>query len=250
MELQKYESSVPDIAYSIPTVTFNGYEFYREQAVRIAQYVRSIEVTEENITAVKQELATARKGVKELDRRRIDIKKEIQSGYAEFERQLKEITAIIDDADKELGAKVRVLDEAERDRKKEQVRALWEKRVQQYAVNALDPNAFEKWLTPQHLNKTTTMKSIESDMVDWLEQREKDIELLRTMDDEYLVEYLGTYDTTSAISAVNLRHQMLETVRETAEPDEEKAIFVVHGKKDIKLAETILTENEINFERK
>lgn len=248
--LQKYETGVPDITYSVPTVTFNGYEFYREQAVIIADHVRSIEVTEDNINDVKKELATARKGVKELDRRRIDIKKEIQSGYAEFERQLKEITAIIDEADTELGAKVRVLDEAERDRKKEQVKALWDKRVQQYAVHALDPAAFEKWLTPQHLNKSTSMKSIEADMVEWLEQRERDIDLLRTMDDEYLVEYLGTYDTTSAISAVNLRHQMLDTVRETAEPDEEKAIFVIHGKKDIKLAETILTENEINFERK
>lgn len=250
MELQKYESSVPDIAYSVPQVMFNGYEFYKEQAIQIADYVRSIEVTEETIGDAKKELAIARKGVKELDRRRIDIKKEIQLGYAEFEAQLKEITSIIDEADKELGAKVRVLDEAERDRKQEAIKEVWDKRIQQYAIADLDQNAFNHWLTPQHLNKSTSMKSVESDMVDWLEQRESDVALLKTMDDEYLVEYLGTYDITSAIAAVNQRHELLDTVRTTAEPDEEKAVFIIHGKKDIKLTESILIENDINFERK
>lgn len=250
MELQKYESSVPDITFSVPKVTFNGYEFYKEQAIQIADYVRSIEVTEETVAVAKKELATARKGVKELDRRRIDIKKEIQSGYSEFEAQLKEITSIIDVADNELGAKVRVLDEAERDRKRNVIKEIWDKRIQQYAIAELDQNAFDHWITPQHLNKSTNMKSVESDMVDWLEQRESDIVLLRTMDDEYLVEYLGTYDITSAMSAVNQRHEVLDTVRATAEPDEEKAIFIIYGKKDIKLTESILIENDINFERK
>lgn len=249
MEFKVWDPSTPDVTFETARVAFPAFTFYREQALEIAEYVRSVAVTEDNVKDVKKELAQVRKVTDELARRRIAIKREILTDFDVFEAEVKDLSEIISDAERELRAKVRELDEAERDRKEEQIRELWDKKAAFYQINQYIPNAFNVWLIPSYLNKSVSMKSIEREMTEWLETTEKEISTLKAMDDEYLVEYLGVLDMAKAINNVNERREIRETISEETE-ETDTATFIVTGEKDIKLAEVLLKSYEINYIRR
>lgn len=241
-----------DVTYDIPQVNFPAYEEYKEKAHAVAEYIYGMEPTEENIKETKQTLAKARKLTDRLNRARIDMKKAILQNYTTFEQQVKEITGIIDDADKEIRAKVKDMEEAERQRKKEAIYELWLKRIPAYdydLLNAVLPNAFDRWLTPKHLNKSTSMKSIEADMTAWIQKTLTDIETLRDMGDDYLEAYSYTEDMAKAIQQVKQREDFLDTVHGLKEEDieEPSQTFIVYGWDNISKAEDLLRRNEIKF---
>jgi len=241
------------VSYNVATVDFPAYEVFKEKAIDISEEIRAMNVDPENIKEAKTMLAEARKITDRLSRVRIDIKKEILAGYQTFEAQVKEISAIIGDADDALRAKVRELEEAERQAKKKALRITWDSRIERYPYVAdciSDP--FDRWLTPRHLNKTVTMKKAEADMVDWLERTDNDLQAAGSMGDVYLVEYIKTGDLPMAIQNVKERAEIQQRVSnaEQEELEEATAWFLIRGTKDIKLVEMLLKENEINFERK
>ena len=256
MEFEVWDTSKPDVTFEPAKITFPALGFYMQQAEKIADYINSIEVTEDNIKDVKKDLAAARKVTKALSDRRIAIKKEILSDYEVFEQQVKDLSAVIDVAEDELREKVNALEEKEREEKLADIEELWGKRINLYQISELDPNAFDVWFDQRYLNKTVTMKTVETEMVEWLEATEKDIEACKSMDDEVLIEYLGTYDLAKAIQNVNERERLREMITEECDEEEDdfesepSAIFMVIGAKDIKLTEMILKENNINYRRK
>ena len=241
-----------DVTYDIPQVNFPAYEEYKEKAYAVAEYIYNMEPTEENIKETKATLAKARKLTDKLNRARIDMKKAILQNYTTFEQQVKEITGIIDDADKEIRAKVKDMEEAERQRKKEAIHELWLKRIPAYdydLLNAVLPNAFDRWLTPKHLNKSTSMKSIETDMTTWIQKTLTDIETAKSMGDDYVEAYAWTGDLAKAIAEVHRREDALDAIHGLMDPDEEEPsqTFVVYGWDNISKAEDLLRRNEIKF---
>ena len=241
-----------DVTYDIPQVNFPAYEEYKEKAYAVAEYIYNMEPTEENIKETKVTLAKARKLTDKLNRARIDMKKAILQNYTTFEQQVKEITGIIDDADKEIRAKVKDMEEAERQRKKEAIYELWLKRIPAYdydLLNAVLPNAFDRWLTPKHLNKSTSMKSIETDMTAWIQKTLTDIETLRDMGDDYLEAYSYAEDMAKAIQQVKQREDFLDSMHGLTSEDVEEPsqTFIVYGDDNISKAEDLLRRNEIKF---
>lgn len=241
-----------DVSYQIPEIRFPSYEQYRQQALALGDYIRSTEVTPENVKEAKSILADSRKVTDRLNRKRIDIKNDILRGYKVFEEQVKEITGIIDEADQELRGKVRELDEQERETKKEAIREIWTKRIGQYdRVEKLIPDAFERWLEPSYLNKTMTMKAVEARMSEWLDEVDVTIDTASNMGDEYLAEYLSTLSLTDAIRNVTERKKLENLINSNKEDfeDEPTATFIVTGEKDITLTEMLLKSNNITYRK-
>lgn len=241
-----------DVTYEIPQVNFPAYEEYKEKAYAVAEYIYGMEATEENIKETKATLAKARKLTDKLNRARIDMKKEILRNYTTFEAQVKEIVGIIDDADKEIRAKVKDMEEAERQKKKAAIYELWLKRIPAYdgdLLNAVLPNAFDRWLTPKHLNKSSSMKSIETEMTAWLQKTLTEIGTLRDMGDDYLEAYSYTGDMAAAIKQVQQREDFLDTMHGLKDEDLEETAqtFVVYGDDNISKTEDLLRRNNIKF---
>lgn len=241
-----------DVTYEVPQVNFPAYEEYKEKAYAVAEYIYGMEATEENIKETKATLAKARKLTDKLNRARIDMKKEILKNYTTFEAQVKEIIGIIDDADKEIRAKVKEMEEAERQKKKAAIYELWLKRIPAYdydLLNAVLPNAFDRWLTPKHLNKSTSMKSIETEMTAWLQKTLTEIGTLRDMGDDYLEAYSYTGDMAAAIKQVQQREDFLDTMHGLKDEDLEEMsqTFVVYGDDNISKTEDLLRRNNIKF---
>lgn len=243
-ELINIESSVQ---YMPAKVDFPDYEIIRQNALELADRIHKVEVTEENVTIVKKDLAQVRKIVTELNNRRKLVKAEILKDYNTFESQIKDIDSIITDAENAVRMQTRQIEEEARRRKHDAIREIWDKRAWQYTISMYG-DFFEKWLQPVHLNKTTSMKSIEKDMTDWLEARQKDMDTLLGMDGEYFVEYIDCLDISEAITAVNHRREIRKAMKEDEEI-EDVATFIITGKKNIKLVEMLLNENEIEYRR-
>lgn len=232
-------------------INFPEYDQLKQESLEVAEKITSMEVTEDNIKESKKILATVNKSVKALEDKRKEIKKEILKPYAEFEAQVKEIVNIVKQADEVARNQVRDLEEQQREIKREEIKELWNKRLLQYDLAKI--MTFEDFITNKHLNKTTTMKSIEEEMVEFLEKIERDIETLSKMEysNELIKEYKDTKDFGLAVSIVTERHKQVEEIKEVIEEVSEevkkKYVFVISNDKDAKLAEMLLKENNIEY---
>jgi hypothetical protein len=243
-----------DIQWSKADIEFKNFAYYKEQAEKVAAEIDSLVLTEDNVQAVKKRLAQARKVTDGLNKRRIEIKKDILSDYKVFEYQVKELQKIIDDADSRLRSQVRDLEEKERQEKKKDLERIWDERVRFYRIHNYmsNPESFKLFLDPRLLNKSVPMKKCEEQMVSWLEQVEGDLDALSDYGPEYTVEYLNSLDLAETIKTVRAREEQQEAVAEAREKDEDTVpvmFFTVIGEKDIKLTEMLLKENHINYKR-
>lgn len=242
-----------DVVFTQGDVVFNGYETLMEQAQEVAEYIQNIIVTEDNIKDVKKVLATSNKTLKELNDRRIQIKKELMKPYDEFARQIKEIESVVDEANEVVKSKVRDLEEIEREEKREALEQIWHDKTQtlpyKYYIT------FDVFFKDQYLNKSFSVKKFEEELDEFIEKTQKDIEYLKTKDPEYLTEYLNVFNLQEALTNIDKHKEMLVQI-ENEEDDEivvgeveEVGVFEIKGKANIKLIEMLLNENEIKFRR-
>ena len=249
------------IIYKPADVEFTTFDDYKNQATEIAKFINDIVLTEDNIPMAKATLAAARKVTDNLDRKRIDLKRELLGNFTVFENQINELKGIVSHAESDLRSKVRDYEERERENKKEQIAVLWDKRYPAYTLSRLAGSyeTFVKWLKPSYMNKSVTMKSVEKEMVAWLEQREADITSCQSMGDEYLTEYLISLDLPTAINAVKTREEKAKAVSEMRsddmtewvdDEDDDIAVFHVIGLVNIELTERLLKEHKIPYVKK
>lgn len=231
------------------SISFPMYEDLKNQALQVAEYVSSIEVTEDTVKQSKKLLATVNKSVKSLEDRRIAIKKELLLPYDEFEAQVKEIVGIVKEADTLVRTQVKELEEKEREEKQAKIEEIWNKRVQAYDFDFI---SFDKFLVPSHLNKKTSLSKVEDEMVTWLEKVNSDLKVIESLPDrkEILQEYIENIDLSVSMLLVNERKEKEKIVEKIYQEDKEITYyFQVFNEKDAKLTEMLLKENNINFVR-
>lgn len=249
-------TSVDNIRVEVGSIHFPEYETLKTQALQVADYVRSIEVTEENIKDAKKELANANKAVKAIEDRRISIKKEMLKPYDIFETMIKEIVGIVKDADGEVREKVRALEEKEREEKRDLIESEWQKRAATWDYKKY--YEFEDFLKPTHLNKTTSMKSIVEEIESFILEKTDDINFLKhSFGEDYVIEYVQNKDLLirDVIRRMDERKAIQDLASELEEIDDftEKkktiTIFIIENEKDALLAEMMLKEHDIKFKK-
>lgn len=233
-------------------VEFPTKDEFIANARMVAETIRDTEVTEETVKANKKMLAASAKVRKAIDEKRIEVKKAMLEPYLAFEEDCKEIIAIIDEAETIARAKVRKLEEQEREKKEEDLKEVWTLRFRPYKED-LAFLTFEDFLRPQHLNKTETIKKVEEQMAQWLEARRNDIRVISTMPDslEIMTEYKSCIDLALSINTVQERKRRAEEISKVI-PKEKKepiTIFIIENAKDAKLTEMLLNENNITYKK-
>lgn len=230
-------------------IVFTEYESLKQQALELAHNIEQVEVTDDNIQVSKKMLAAVNKRIKEMEERRISIKKEILEPYNLFESQVKEIVSIVKDAENLVRDQVRELEENERNEKRAAIREIFEKRIPHY--NFGETFGFDDFIKPQHLNKTVTMKAIESEMVNWLEGKDRDLQVIKTLPnaDYVLAEYLDTKDLAIAIQIVNQREERRQQVSAPVitKPKEAAFIITLTDEKDATAVEMFMQLKNIKY---
>lgn len=253
-------------------VTFHGYERLKGEALRLADQVATVRVSEENVAESKRLLAAVNKSVKQIEDRRIGIKREILEPYDMFEQQVKEIVAVVKEANDTVRVQLNVLEEQARDDKENAIVDLFNKRLEMYEfpeeLTAVD------FMKNEYLNKSKTMKSIEGDMVEWFESVDSDLEVIYSIPDsaEVLAEYLTNLQLSTAMNVVTKRRERTQelerqqaareeqaallkeqrakqkkTVAVEPEVTEEVFMVAVHGKKDFAMLKMLMDQNDIKY---
>ena len=239
------------------SIVFPGYEALKKEAQELAEHIAAIDVTENNIKESKKLLATVNNRIKDLEQKRITIKKVILEPYDVFESQVKDIVHVIKEADNQVREQVKQLEEVERQHKEKQIEDLFTKRKNHYKVvdHLLD---FFSFLQPRHLNKTTTIESVEKEMIDFFERVQADVNVIATMDQSEMIlkHYVEVLDLTKAITMMNQEKTRIEAVRASEALNKklgltpEVYIFKVYDEKDMKLIQLFMDQNKIKYDVK
>lgn len=240
-----------DVTLVKPKINFADFDTLKQEAIEISEKIENINLTEENIKEVKKILAKTNKSIKELNDRRILIKKEVLKPYSKFEEQIKEIENIVKSSDERIRNHVKELEERERNHKKESIKEIWDKRIKLYDLAKIFE--FKDWIESKHLNKSETMKKVEQDMVSFLEETERNLNVLIKMDysDELIDYYKQTKDVGLSIQMLKDEKERIEKqkkiTRKLEVGKEKKYVFIVQGDKDRRLVKLMLEEANINF---
>jgi Protein of unknown function (DUF1351) len=254
MKENEMTTAIQNIQVVQGSVTFGAYEELKRQASNLASQIRTVEVSDDNVKLSKKLLASVNKRLKELEDKRISIKKMMLEPYMQFEEQVKEIVQIVKDADAHVRDQVKELEEQERMEKQNDLSALWQMRVQHYSFNELI--SFDDFLKPKHLTKTMTIPAVEKEMVQFLEQIQSDINVLYTLDDSnaHVDVYLKCFNLGQAMMQVKEQKQrqaQIEKNTKTVKQATEKIAFLVsiqvHNQKELNLLERILQENQFEY---
>lgn len=244
----------PKLSVIPPTVVFENFEIVEFQIDKICTYLKDVEVTEETISSNKKLVANIRKACNQLDRYRIDVKKELLEPYNELEKKIKELNKKVSSAEETIRVQLRDFEELRREQKEREIEEIFHKRVVHYPYNLyLD---FDKFIKPQHLNKSTPMSTVEHEMVEWLETRKSEINTLllvgkeKMSEDELLDLYFKrNYNLSTTLELVLMTPAPVPADKEESKPKKLWTTFTVDSDYE-DLVEKYLRENEIEFQKK
>lgn len=235
------------------SIQFAEYEILKEQALDLAAEIKTVEVNEETLKISKKMLAAVNKSIKELEDRRISIKRLLLEPYQVFEGQVKEIVSIVKEADEIVRDQIRGFEENQRNEKEMILKDKFEKRIVHYSFR--DLFNFKDFLHPKHLNKTTTIEAAENEMVEFLNKLARDIKAIEKMPNPEAV--LRHYTTTKDIAEAITLHAHEEAKKQQIEASKtiKKDPFSVNylvsipiqEKKDLTLVEMFLKANDIDY---
>ena len=108
-------------------------------------------VTEDTIPNAKKDLASLRKIKGELEDRRKSAKKLWMKPYEEFEKQVKEVTALVETPIEEIDSQLKEFEQDRVNKRQEELKELYKANVGEYAEYL----PYEKLFKPQWLNKSS-----------------------------------------------------------------------------------------------
>jgi hypothetical protein len=245
------ELAMQQIIVQQGNIIFNDFERIRLEAIALAEKINLVEVDDENIKQSKKMLAAVNNKIKELETRRIEIKKAMLEPYNQFETQVKEIVGIVKDAEEVVRQQVKQLEEMDRQHKQQQLEEIFESRIKHYSFRNLF--GFSDFLKPKHLNKTQSIEVTEKEMVDFLQRLATDMKVIETLPnaEAILSAYIETKDLAVAMTLIaqeEQRRRQIEASQAINKNKQQEFLFAVFTEKDAKLVGLLLKQENIKFE--
>lgn len=202
-------------------IGFNFEELKAELTERLHHY-KSLVVTEDAIKEAKVDLANLRKLKDAIETRRKEVKQQCLAPYNAFEKQVKELTALIDEPVAAINGQVKAYEELEKAKKLEDIAAAYEELV---PVDFQEIIPLKRILDPKWLNKGTTMKSI-SEAISQIANRTK-IDMLyieSTTEPEHLTAVRSKYiETLNIDAALDHRDRLVATAQAFQQREAQRA---------------------------
>lgn len=232
-------------------IVFSDFERIKAEAIELANNINTIFVDEENIKQSKKMIAAVNNKIKELEARRIEIKKTMLEPYNQFEAQVKEIVGIVKSAEDVVRDQIKQLEEMERQAKQQQLEEIFDKRVKHYSFRNLF--GFSDFLKPKHLNKTQSIEATEKEMVAFLEGLAKDLKVIESLPnaEAILSAYIQSKDLALAMTQIaqeEQRKRAIEASQALNKNKQKEFIIAVFNEKDLKLIQMFMDQNKIQHE--
>ena len=217
MELKIY---APHETEFISEIKWNYEDIKKEVASKVSYY-KNLVYTDDQIKDAKADRATLNKFVTVLETKRKEIKKQCLAPYEAFEKQMKEIVAIVQEPIAMIDGQVKEFEEKQKQDKLEQIKGYWHEVLSADKVpEAITFNHIfnEKWL-----NASVSMKSIQEEINAKLEQIAGDLATLQNLA-KYGFEAMQVYISTLSLrEALDEAHRLSEMEMKKAEYEAEQA---------------------------
>lgn len=192
----------------IKAIEWNHEEIKQEMAAKVADYKATV-YDDDQIKEAKADRAELNKLIKTLEDKRKEIKKQCLEPYEKFEKQMKELVAIVQEPVELIDKQVKAYEEKQKVLKLQQIRHIYE---------GLDFNGFEfyqieniKWL-----NASYSITAIEEELKNKAEEIAADLQIIKDQP-EFVFEATETYKATQDLKAA------LTTIKQHQEAAKKKA---------------------------
>ena len=213
MELKIYSPTEDGF---IKAIEWNHEDIKKEVAEKVSYYANVI-YTDDQIKEAKADRAKLNKFVQALEAKRKEVKKQCLAPYEDFERKLKEITAIVNEPIMMIDQQVKGYEEQKKAEKQTKISELFE--------NAVFPDwvKFERIFDTRWLNATVPMTTISKELIEKLEKIESDLSTLSSLP-EFAFEAVEVYKTTLDLGkAIQEGHRLSEIQKRKQEYEAEQA---------------------------
>lgn len=161
-------------------IQFLGYDKTLEDVRRLVAEMEQQEVTEENIQTSKKLIASINKQIKELDKERMAVKREIMTPYDELNEKIQLLKSELNKGVTHINVQIKEITAREQEERKLQIKGLFKKYQKSY--NAPQWLTFDKFIAKNPTlvtNKATSAKKIRESVVSYFETFKTDYEQLK-----------------------------------------------------------------------
>ena len=204
-----------------PPIVWNFDEIKVELENEMRKY-KGLVYTDDNIKEAKKDRALLNKVVKELNDKKVAVKKEYCAPLEVFENQVKELQAIVNDVNAEIDGAVKEYEERKRVEKLEQIKNVYDMIFDDIPTITLEQVFQDRWL-----NASVTMKEIEDNLKAKAIMIREDLAYIDRMDATQRLavrfDYLRTLSLSTALN-LNRERQDFEAANtpQTAENSADK----------------------------
>ncbi len=246
------------------SITFSNYETLMASAKRLADRVKTVEVTPETVKANKDLRAKLNHSLQDLHKDRMTVQKQWSAPLDEFKNQVKEISNVVGEASSIIDKQISDIEAQERGEKRDRLAELYRLHCAAYPDF---PVKFDDFIAqnPKLLNKTPLIDKCEQAIADFISKVNTDLNAFASIAhyEEIRDEYLRNgFDFAAAMASVNAKWQRIEAAK-AAEPKpkpersraevspkvETVTAFKIFSEKDAAFAELLLKQNDIKFEK-
>ncbi len=199
------------------TIELNFAELNQQMDEKLAEY-KGIVFTEETKDIAKRELASLRKLKKDVDTARTAAKKEWMKPYETFEKEMKKLSAKVDEPIGLIDGQVKEFEEKRRDEKRVEIRKAYD----ELAGDIEEYLPFARIYDKRWENATVSMKSIRESIESSADSARIAVETICGMQSEAVADALAIYkdsmDMAKAVAYINnYERQRAEIMRREEE---------------------------------
>lgn len=207
----EFQVSQESLAVVRNTVIEANFDEVKAALTEMIEPYKSMVVSEDAISAAKNDRANIRKVAGRIDEMRKTVKKAYSEPLKAFEDKCKELVSIVDEGAANLDGQIKAFEEAERDAKIAEIRAAYD----ELAVGELaDYYPWDRFYNPKWENKGVTAEAAAQEISRGLADTVNDLNAIRQMGGDDTTYLLDVYKQTHDLSAVIRKASELKTMRE------------------------------------
>lgn len=150
--------SNPNGGEFLKTIGWNKEEFM-DLVASITEQYKGLTYTEDQIKSAKSDRARLNSMKKEISDRRIAVKNAVMAPYAQFEREVKEVVALIDEPISMIDKQIKEYEERTKAEKKQKLNDFFQEVAAEYKFLT-----FDKIFEPRYLNTTVSLNKAKEDI--------------------------------------------------------------------------------------